>query len=273
MNKKKQIVNWFHLGLQATFLYLTFSFIRALLHELGHGLAAELVGLEFKGFYGSVFGSSGAWINGSRSSFQSVVISSSGPMVDLLIGLIALFIILPHMKKWGARISWLIAAATTLISFWGLMMSTGFGPGDFANVASALNMPKFIFGILGIIGLVIFLFLLAKHMLSISSPYFAFRSFGQRFRIIFLFLGLPVMVSVIGYALMTGKYIILGQAVLVIGMIALLTVFIRSSSENDYPLPKSMIYVGAAAFIVSCIVWLTIFGPTIQNAKGIFWES
>jgi hypothetical protein len=189
MNRKIQIMNYVHLGLQATFLYLTFSFLRALLHELGHGLAATLVGLEFKGFYASVFGSSGTWINGVRSPFQSVVISSAGPMVDLVIGLMALFIILPYMKKWGTRISWLFAAITTLVSFWGLMMSTGFGSGDFANVAHALDIPKFVFGVMGIIGLIIFLFLLARRMLTISSPYFAYHSFGQRFRIIFLFLG------------------------------------------------------------------------------------
>jgi uncharacterized membrane protein len=86
-------------------------------------------------------------------------------------------------------------------------------------------------------------------------------------------LGLPALVLVIGYALITSKYAILGQAVLVIGMIALVTALIRSSSKNDHPIPKSMIYVGAAAFIVSCIVWLTVFGPTIQKAKGIFWGS
>ena len=271
MNRKNQIVNCFHFGLQAIFLYLTFSFLRALLHELGHGLAATLVGLEFQGLYASVFGSSGAWINGARSSFQSVVISSAGPMVDLVIGLIALFVILPGMKKWDSRLSWLFIAATTLVSFWGLMMSTGFGAGDFANVAHALEMPKYVFGVLGIFGLITFLFLLGKRMLTISSPYFVYDSFGQRFKIIFLFLGLPALISVVGYALLTHKYVILGQALFVIGMMALVTIFIRSSSKNEFPLPKSMTYVGAAAFFVSCLVWLTVFGTTIQKAKGLFW--
>ena len=175
------------------------------------------------------------------------------------------------MKKWGTRLFWLLAAATTLISFWGLMMSTGFGSGDFANVAHALDTPKFIFGLLGIIGLIVFLFFLTKRMLTNSYPYFVYLSFGQRFKIIFLFLGLPALVSVTGYTLITGKCAILGQAVLVIGMMTLVTAFIRSSSKNDYSLPKSMTYVGAAAFIASCIAWLALFGPTRQKAKGLFW--
>ena len=112
------------------------SFLMALLNELGHGLVATLVGLEFRSFYASVFGSSGAWINGSRFPFQSVVISSAGPMVDLVIGLIAFFIILPRVKKWSARLFYFLAATTTLICFWGLMMSTVFGTGDFEEFSN-----------------------------------------------------------------------------------------------------------------------------------------
>lgn len=47
MDMKYKVYNYMHLGLQTTFLYLTFSFVRALLHELGHGVAAVIVGLEF----------------------------------------------------------------------------------------------------------------------------------------------------------------------------------------------------------------------------------
>jgi hypothetical protein len=237
MRSRNSLSNIIHLGLQVTFLYLTFNFLRALLHELGHGLAATLVGLEFKGFYGSVFGSSGAWINGARSPFQSVAISTGGPLVDLIIGLIALFVVLPHVKKWGGQISWLLLATTTMVSFWGLMMSSGFGTGDFANVAHSLSIPKFIFGLLGILGLVGFLFLLAKRMFRLSSEYFSFYKFPHRFGLLFLFLGLPTTIWVLGYVLITGKFVILGQLVLVLGIVCLLSALIPLSSKNVHPLP------------------------------------
>ena len=272
MSKKKGLSNYIHLGLQTTFLYLTFSFLRALLHELGHGVAATLVGLEFKGFYASVFGSSGAWINGTRSPLQSVVTSSGGPLVDLVVGLVALFVILPRTKSWGARISWLLVATTTTVAFWGLMMSTGFGPGDFANVAHSLGIPKFIFGVLGIVGLVGFLYLLAQRMFNLSSDYFSFNAFGERFGILYLFLGLPTTAWVLGYILFTAKYAIAGQLLLVIGILCLLSALMKSSSENTRPIPKLATYAGAAVFLISCIIWLGLFGPTLQQPRGIFWS-
>lgn len=82
-----------------------FGLVRALLHELEHEVAATIVGLEFKDFYESMFGPSGTWINQIRSLFQGVVTSSAGPLADLAIGLIALFVILPRLNKWGAQIS------------------------------------------------------------------------------------------------------------------------------------------------------------------------
>lgn len=154
--------NYIHLGLQATFLYLSFNFFRALFHELGHGVAALCVGLEFKGFYAAVFGSSGAWINGVRSPFQSVVISSAGPLVDLMFGLVILYIIFPRMKKWSSRLPWLL--------------------------------------------------------------------------------------------------------------LSLIAVFNRSASENQFSIPTMATYTGGGAFIVTCIVWLVLFGSTIQNARGIFFN-
>jgi len=264
--------NYFHLGLQATFLYLTFNFFRALLHELGHGIAAICVGLEFKGFYAAVFGSSCAWINGARSPFQSVVISSAGPLVDLIIGLVILFIIFPHLRKWSSLLPWLLLASSTLISFWGLMMSTGFGSGDFANVAYSLGIPKFIFGVLGITGLIVFLFLLIKRMLFIASDYFTFNKFGQRFIIIFLFLGLPMLVYVTGFALLTSKYEILGQVFFVIGILILIVDFNKSTSQKSNYIPSFSTYTGITAFIVSCLIWLILFGPTLQKAKGFFFN-
>lgn len=264
--------NYIHFGLQATFLYLTFNFLRALLHELGHGTAALCTGLEFKGFYAAVFGSSGAWINGARSPFQSVVISSAGPMVDLIIGLVILFIIFPHLKKWSSQLPFLLLASSTLISFWGLMMSTGFGAGDFANVAYSLGIPKMIFGILGIIGLIAFLSLLTERMLFIASEYFIFKKFSQRFSIIFLFLGLPMLVFVTGFALLTSKYEILGQAIFVIGILILIVGFNKSTSQKSDFIPSFPTYSGITAFIVTCLIWLILYGPTLHKARGIFFE-
>lgn len=273
MPNYKGLSNYVHLGIQATFLYLTFNFLRSILHEIGHGLAASIVGLDFIGFYSSVFGSSGSFNVGPRSPSQSLIISSCGPLVDLIIGLLILFVLLPRLKRWGAQLSWLLLASATLISFWGYMMSGGFGSGDFAAIAYSLKIPKFIFGILGLLGLVWFLYLLARQIFSILSDYFPLNSFGRRFAALYLFLGLPTTIWVLVYILISSKYMLLGQFILVVGIFCLLSVLIKSSSENYQPLPKLPTYTGAVAFIISCIIWLGVFGPTLQKAKGIFWGT
>lgn len=272
MSDKKILSNYVHIGLQATFLYLTLNFLRSMLHEIGHGLAASIVGLDFNGFYSSVFGSSGSFNSGERSPFQSLITSSGGPLVDLFIGLLAFFVIFPRLKRWGSQITGLMLAAATLMAFWGYMMSSGFGSGDFSNIAYSLGIPKFIFGILGLLGLVSFLSLLSHSFLDISSYYFPLNSFGKRFTMLFLFLGLPTTVWVIAYVLISPKYAILGQTVFVLGILCLFSALIKSSSEQYRPLSQLSTYTGATAFIIACIIWLAVFGPTIESAKGIFWN-
>ncbi|UCC49120.1 MAG: hypothetical protein JSV41_02765, partial [Gemmatimonadota bacterium] len=58
--------NYVHLALQATFVYLALNYLRAVLHEIGHGLAASVVGLQFIGLYGALFGSSYSFNVGPR---------------------------------------------------------------------------------------------------------------------------------------------------------------------------------------------------------------
>ena len=271
MNNKKSLVNYVHLGFQTVFIYLTVNFLRAVFHEIGHGLAAWIVGLDFVGFYSSVFGSSGSFIDGARTPLQSIVISSSGPLVDLLIGLIVLFSIFPRLKNWGVKISGLLLATATLMSFWGLMMSSGFGAGDFSNIALSIGIPKFVFGISGLLGLIGVLYMLAKRIFDFLSDYFPLNSFRRKFAMLFLFLGLPTCIWVFVYFLITSKVAILGQCVFVVIILCLLSSLIKRSSDNYKVLPIASTFAGGVAFIISCIIWLSVFGTTLQNAKGIFW--
>jgi hypothetical protein len=273
MSDKKTLSNYVHLGFQATFLYLTLNFLRSMLHEIGHGLAASIVGLDFNGFYSSVFGSSGSFNSGDRSPLQSLITSSGGPLVDLVISLLVFFVVLPRLKRWGTKLTGLMLATATLMAFWGYMMSSGFGSGDFANIAYSLNIPKFIFGVLGLLGLIGSLYLLAYRFLIISSDYFPLNSYGKRFSALFLFFGLPTIIWVVAYVLISPKYAILGQAVFVVGILFLLSILIKSSSKQYRPLPQLSTYIGATAFVIACILWLAVFGPTIKSARGIFWGN
>jgi hypothetical protein len=56
MSTRLRTSNYVHLALQATFVYLALNYLRAVPHEIGHGLAASVVGLKFIGLYGALFG-------------------------------------------------------------------------------------------------------------------------------------------------------------------------------------------------------------------------
>jgi hypothetical protein len=49
MSGQSRLPNYFQLAMQATLVYLSLNFLRGVLHEFGHGLAASLVGLRFIG--------------------------------------------------------------------------------------------------------------------------------------------------------------------------------------------------------------------------------
>ena len=100
-----------------------------------------------------------------------------GPAIDLLLGFIVLFILLPRAKKWGIQLPCMILAYTTLIAFWGYWcIGCFFGYGDFANVARSLDINQTLMGAVGLIGLIVFVYLIIRIFLSYLSSYFLFNS-------------------------------------------------------------------------------------------------
>ena len=271
MPNRLRMSNYIHLALQATFVYLALNFLRAILHEIGHGLAASVAGLRFIGLYGGLFGSSYSFNVGPRGPLAAVVISSGGPFIDLCIGLVVLFVILPRLKSWGARLFGLLLAATTLMAFWGYMMSAAFGSGDFAVIGAILGVPRIAVGIVGLLGLVGFLYLVAREIFDALSDHFPLNGFGKRLGTLYLFLGLPATVWVAGTLVVSLRYALLGQFVFVVALLALLSFLIRSAAAEFRPLPRAPTVAGAAVCAAACVVWLGVFGPTYERAKGLVW--
>lgn len=271
MSAHSRTPNYIQLGLQTTLVYLSLNFLRGVLHELGHGLAASLVGLRFIGVYGSVFSSSASFNIGERTAFSGTVISVAGPLVDLLIGLIVLFVVVPRLKGWGARLFALLLASATLLAFWGYMTSGAFGVGDFGAIAAMLGIPRLTFGVLGLLGLVVFLYLLAREIFRALAEYFPLNGFGKRFIALFLFLGLPPGVYVAGYLLTYPRYQMLGQLVAVVAILAVLSGLVKSSVDTLRPLSMRVTAASAAGFVAACVVWLGLFGATYERARGIVW--
>lgn len=280
MSKKGIHSNYFHMGLQAIFFFLTCNYLRVVLHEIGHGLGASAVGMNFVGIYTAVFGSSYSLIHGTGPTWQYVVRSFSGPGVDLLLGLCIYFIILPRVKRWGSQLFWLFLAITTLFAFWGYMVIGGLlRSGDFANLAGLLGIPNLLVGALGLIGLVGFAFLLTRRIFTVLSPYFPLNSFSQRLGTLFLFLGLPCIIYVGVGKLVSRNFSLtrlLTELFLIVGIlivVTLLSLLTKVPSQTIQSLPKRATFTGAAAFILVTIVWLGVFGVRYEQAKGVVWGT
>jgi len=190
MHDPRKLNNHVHLSIQSISLLLAVKFVTTALHELGHCLGGWLAGLKPVGIYAAVFGGGMSYVTGSRNLWQGLIMSSSGPAVDIILGLIMLLIIFPRAKKWGFKLLWLFYSTIAIFTFWGYMVIGGFlGSGDFANLARTLGVTRYLFGMVGLLGLVAFAFLISRNIFKTFSPYFLLDSYWQRFLIFFLFIG------------------------------------------------------------------------------------
>lgn len=280
MSKKGLLSNYFHMGLQAIFFFLTCNYLRTILHEIGHGLGAAAAGLNFIGFYSAVFGTSYSIVEGPGQTWQYIIGGYSGPAMDLFLGLIIFFIILPRVKRWGSKLFWLFLAISMLLAFWGYMAVGGiFHSGDFANTAHLLKIPNLFIVLLGLIGLVGFAFLLTRRIFNVLSPYFPLGSFSKRIGILFLFWALPCTIyiganTLISHNFSLSRFLIeFSIIVSVVIAVTLLSLLMKISSKTVQILPKWTTLTGAAGFVFITIIWLSLFGLRYQQAKGVIWGT
>lgn len=277
MNNQIKLNNYVHLSIQSICLLLAVKFVTTVLHEMGHCLGGWLVGLKSVGIYAAVFGGGMSYITGSRNFWQGLIMSSSGPAVDIILGLIVLLIIFPRAKKWGFKLFWLFYASIAIITFWGYMVISGFfASGDFANLARMLGVTRYLFGMVGLLGLVGFAFFISRYILKTFSPYFSLDSYWKRFLLFFLFIGLPGIIYVVGGYLVSpdgslNQLLLISFLAIIIS--CLLSIFRFKSETSFLILPRLPTLVGSFIFSIAIIIWLTIFGLTEERAKGLLWST
>ena len=277
MNRRAKYNNYLHLGIQSTFFLLAVKYITSTLHELGHGVASWLVGLKFYGYYLAVFGGGQGFVAEPGNDFQQLLLSSGGPVVDLVFGLIVLFVVLPRIKRWGAKIFLLYYAVMTLSVFWAYMVLGGFlGGGDFANIARVLGINLYAVGVFGFLGLMGFGALIVRKILTNLSSYFPMNSYMKRFPILLLFLGVPGIVYA-GVGNLIHPFGDLSQflflsllSIIVTGLLSL----VRHRGEPSLQsLPKWPSLIGLLIFGGVCIIWLGVFGLPQTKARGVLWNT
>ena len=276
MNHRIRLNNYVHLSIQSISFLLAVKFLTTVLHELGHCLGGWLAGLKPVGIYAAVFGGGMSYFSGSRVTWQNLIMSSSGPAVDIILGLVVLLIIFPRAKKWGFRLFWLFYASIAILTFWGYMAIGGFlGGGDFANLARMLGIPRYSIGVIALLGLVGFAYLISRRIFETFSSYFLLDSYWKRFLVFFLFIGLPGICYVIGgYLVSPGGSLnqLLLVSFLAVFISGLFSVFRFDSEPSFQMLPAWPTFAGILFLGVAIMIWLSIFGLTEERAKGFLWS-
>ena len=269
--------NYIQLGIQSTFLFLAIQYVVIVLHEIGHGLGGILAGLRFNGLYVAVFGGGTVYVSGSRAGWQRMFERTSGPVVDLVLGLVVLFVILPRAKKWGFRLFWLFVALTALFGFWEYMaISSIIGYGEYLAISRILKVNLFWIGIIGLLGLIIFTFPLSRQISRTFSPYFPLNSYGKKFAVMFIVVSLPRIFHAIGYHFFS--YYRLLSELLLMSSFAIITSILLSfyrhkSGLSSAILPRWPSIAGITAFCLAVAVWLGVFGSTAAKPKGLLWRA
>ena len=272
-----KFLNYVSLAIQALCYFLFLNYLRTILHELGHGISASIIGVKFIGFYSTVFGQSVSFFSTSpqTAQWQNLVVGIGGMASDLILGLIIYFFILPKTKEWGPRLLWLFLSITTILAFWGYMFTGGlFGYGDAMGISNLLGINRLILAFIGLAGLIGFIFLLTRQIFGLLSNYFPLDTLSKRFGTYILFLGLPVTIYVlIGHIISHRNPLItlLTAVPLLVLLMGLTSLFVKPKSSSFQPLPKSSLISGFIGLIIACVVWLGAFGPTRHQAKGLLW--
>ena len=277
MNVRIKSGNYIHLSIQSVCLLLSIKFLTTALHELGHCLGGWIVGLKPVGFYAAVLGGGMSYVLGSRVNWQQSIMSAGGPAMDLVLGSIVLFVLLPRMKKWGAKLFCLFYALVALAAFWVYMVIGGFlNSGDFANLSRIFGVGRYWAGVVGILGMLGFTYIIVRKIFKVLSSYFPLDSFLRRFIVLFLFIGLPGSIYAIGgYLLSPGGH--LGQMLLIVAFAVLipgfLSIFQQESATKLREFPRWPSLAGAAVLGAAVIVWLGVFGAAEARARGILWSA
>ena len=275
MQSQMKLKNYIHLSIQSICFFLVIKFLTTILHEMGHCLGGWLAGLKPVGIYAAVLGGGMSYFTGPRITWQNFIMSASGPAVDIISGLIILLVVFPRVKKWTFRLFWLFYTGIAIFMFWGYMVIGGFlNSGDFANLSRMLDIAPYLFGFVGLTGLVVFAYLIGRHILQTFLPYFSLDTYWKKFLVFFFFIGLPGIIYVAGGHLVSpgGS---LNQIILMASLavfIPCLFSFISFKSESSFQIITTWpTYISMMLLSIAIMIWLFVFGLTEERAKGFLW--
>ncbi len=263
-------------------LYIVAMFFSVTIHEvLGHGLFTVLLGGEFYAFYlspGSGFAS--LWFPPTLTRAGAALIYMAGILVQLAIGTLVLFLVLPRIKNVITGLFTLMFCVSMLVySSLYLVMGYFYSSGDTLQAVRVLGVNPEPFLVAGIMLTGTFVLMISTSALKFLGRFLNLEDEKTRFRMLAIFWMPSILLhgifSIIFSATLTGNefiYSFLNSALLLlfVGLaVFLVPEMLEPERQTEYRIPMRSVFTVVICFALLLACWTVAFGVSREDARGI----
>ncbi len=257
------------------------------MHEvLGHGLFAEAVGGEFYATYISPSGGFAAiHMPAGTAAWVTGIIYMAGIMVELVVGLVILFLVLPRMKTFTKSLFMIVLAEVMLVhSSLYIVLGTMIPEGDTYIAAWLFGIPKGFFVIVGLVLSCLFVQIISLKVIDFISAHMIIRDDKAARKGLILFWLPPLAViwssflipsgasaAEMKYAFYYGVLLLLLTLLSIFFISRIFTLKFRISDERGPRLDR--VTAALAIFVVALVIWMVVFGPSRSAAHGLLLKD
>lgn len=257
-------------------------------HEfVGHGLFTEMLGGEFYAAYISPGnGYASIFLPNDATQLDIAITYLAGIFVELVLGLVVLFLVYPRMKKFTTGLFTLVLAEILLVhsSFY-LVLGAYISSGDSYLASRVGGVPIDLLIISGLILAGFFILLISVKFLQFISEFAVIDDDRKAIRALGLF-WLPPLFIIWASILMPGENISLEDKAysIIYGSLTLLFIFtamtyipkvtpIKFGFGKREGMRLDRVITTLVVFIVAMSLWLAVFGPTSDTAHGLMLKD
>jgi len=260
------------------------AYLGTLIHEIiGHGLLAVLLGGNFYGFYASPFGVSFAFVSLKSHSplWQDFLIYSGGILVEMIFGLVVLFLITPRLRGFTNRLFVILFSLSAMSGSMNyLIFGSIFHVGDPVGISFSAKVPALYLAIIGFAVRLVFIALIAWAYLWFVSDYVSLRSWLDGFKALVLLWVFPPIVSFLlgiqfvedlTLSSLSPLWIVISIVVALVTSAFVAKLYGKPVQIELKPVTSRNAVTILLVFFLTISIWLAAFGSVPSQARGIAW--
>jgi hypothetical protein len=263
-------------------LFIIATFFSVAIHEvLGHGLFTVILGGEFYAFYlspGNGFAS--LYFPETMSGAERALIYMAGISVQVIIGVLVLFFVLPRIKNVMAGLFTLMFCVSMLVySSLYLVMGYFYSSGDTLQAVRVLGVNPEPFLVAGIMLTGTFVLIISTSAINFLGKLMNLEDERSRMKMLAIFWMPSILLhgifSLVFSATLSGSefiYTFLNSALLLMFLglaIFLVPAMLEPEMKTDYRIPMRSVLAVVICFVLLLACWTGAFGVSRESAHGI----